>query len=248
MSEIDLSAPEIQEAIATAAAEQAAALTDEAVQGLKGKNTELLSELKRTKGKLKTLPEDFDPDEWTALREAQAHAEEEKAKEAGRWDELRMQLTEKHNAQLADREKRESDLLRELQNTLIGTATLDAITKHRGNPQLLRPHVESQIKMVEEEGRFVTRVIDLQTKTERLADDGKPLTVAQLVEEMRHDETYAPLFEGSRAAGSGAGGSGGASGAGGTVNPWSEKHFNMTEQGRIMKENPELAARLKSVA
>ena len=36
--------------------------------------------------------------------------------------------------------------------------------------------------------------------------------------------------------------------AGGIKNPWSKEHFNLTEQGRILRENPELAAQLKSLA
>lgn len=39
-------------------------------------------------------------------------------------------------------------------------------------------------------------------------------------------------------------------GGGGGVdrNPWSKEHFNLTEQGRIMRENPQLAAQLKREA
>ena len=31
-------------------------------------------------------------------------------------------------------------------------------------------------------------------------------------------------------------------------NPWSKEHFNLTEQGRILKEDPELAEKLKAAA
>lgn len=31
-------------------------------------------------------------------------------------------------------------------------------------------------------------------------------------------------------------------------NPWSKEHYNLTEQGRILRENPELAAHYKSLA
>jgi septal ring factor EnvC (AmiA/AmiB activator) len=31
-----------------------------------------------------------------------------------------------------------------------------------------------------------------------------------------------------------------------TKNPWSKEHFNLTEQGRILRENPELAAQLQA--
>jgi len=33
-----------------------------------------------------------------------------------------------------------------------------------------------------------------------------------------------------------------------TKNPWSKEHFNLTEQGRIYRENPELAKQLKASA
>jgi TolA-binding protein len=34
----------------------------------------------------------------------------------------------------------------------------------------------------------------------------------------------------------------------GTKNPWSKEHFNLTEQGRILRENPELAKQLMTAA
>lgn len=37
---------------------------------------------------------------------------------------------------------------------------------------------------------------------------------------------------------------GGGGGGGGSSNPWSEKHWNLTEQGKIAQENPALAKRL----
>ena len=33
---------------------------------------------------------------------------------------------------------------------------------------------------------------------------------------------------------------------GGIKNPWSKEHFNLTEQGRLLRENPELAEQLKA--
>lgn len=34
----------------------------------------------------------------------------------------------------------------------------------------------------------------------------------------------------------------------GGKNPWSKEHFNLTEQGKLLRENPELAAQLKAAA
>jgi chromosome segregation ATPase len=42
--------------------------------------------------------------------------------------------------------------------------------------------------------------------------------------------------------------SGDKGGGGGQKNPWSREHFNLTEQGRIMRENPELAKQLMAAA
>ena len=49
---------------------------------------------------------------------------------------------------------------------------------------------------------------------------------------------------------SGTGGSlgNGSKGSQGEKNPWSKEHFNLTEQGRILRENPEKAAQLKAAA
>ena len=35
---------------------------------------------------------------------------------------------------------------------------------------------------------------------------------------------------------------------GGIKNPWSKEHFNLTEQGRILRENPDLAKQLQAQA
>lgn len=48
--------------------------------------------------------------------------------------------------------------------------------------------------------------------------------------------------------GGGAGSSGGGGGGGGMKNPWAKDSFNLTEQGKILKEKPELAKRLKAEA
>lgn len=44
------------------------------------------------------------------------------------------------------------------------------------------------------------------------------------------------------------GGAGGSGGGGGGANPWTDKDWNMTEQGRIYKENPTRAAQLAKSA
>lgn len=75
--------------------------------------------------------------------------------------------------------------------------------------------------------------LDVQIKTLQEAEDSKFLF-----------NTGGTTFKG---AGPGEG-SGGSGGAGGTKNPWAKEHFNLTEQGKLLRDNPELAAQLKNSA
>ena len=55
---------------AQALEERVAALVAEQTEGLRRKNSELLGEVKKLKGRSKDLPEDFDPEQWKALKDA----------------------------------------------------------------------------------------------------------------------------------------------------------------------------------
>lgn len=71
---------------------------------------------------------------------------------------------------------------------------------------------------------------------------GKKMSVRELVESLR--ETQKALFLPTV----GGGARGGNAPRNGIKNPWSKEAFNITEQGRIMKENPDLAAQMKAAA
>lgn len=77
---------------------------------------------------------------------------------------------------------------------------------------------------------------------ERYGKTGERLAMGEWLDELIQSAPH--LFEASQ----GTGASGGKGGGTGTVNPWKKEHWNMTKQGAIMKENPQLAARLKAEA
>ena len=67
----------------------------------------------------------------------------------------------------------------------------------------------------------------------------------ELLEEMKQDERYAHEFAGGNLGG----GSNTVKFDGKSIeNPWKPGHINLTAQGRIVKENPALAERLKAEA
>ena len=83
-------------------------------------------------------------------------------------------------------------------------------------------------------------------QTPRLGKDGtSPMTLAEWVDALVSDAPH--LFEAN--AGSGAAGSGGgAAGNRSVKNPFRKESFNLTEQMKIQKSDPQLAARLKAAA
>lgn len=136
-------------------------------------------------------------------------ADEDKLKTAGEWDKLRAQMNEKHEAALKAKDTiiaaREADLKvmkGTLESHLIeGTATA-AIAEHKGIPTLLLPHVQKHVRVLEENGKYVTQVIDSKGEP-RVNSKGEPLSVKEFVEEMRGNEVFGRAFEGNGQSGSG---------------------------------------------
>lgn len=76
------------------------------------------------------------------------------------------------------------------------------------------------------------------------------MSVGELIEEFKGNPTYSPAFV-KRSTGGGASGatSSGVSAGNGQANPWQRgPHYNVTEQMRIKKTNPDLAVQLQAQA
>ena len=253
MSEVDLQAPEIQEAIKAAkdaAIEEAnqsfeSKLAEE-TEGLKSKNQQLLGEVKKFKAKASSVPDDFDPDAWKTMQEEAAKAREEAAKAEGKWDEYKAELVATHQQELESLANERSALKTQLEDVLVNNSIMTAIAHAKGNADLLMPHVRGHVKLVEEDGKQIARVIDAQGNPRIHGAKGDYMTIEQLLEEFKETSTFAPCFEGSRATGSGANGSNGAGGA--ANNPFHKDSLNLTEQARLKREDPDKAARLQAAA
>lgn len=90
---------------------------------------------------------------------------------------------------------------------------------------------------------YVLRLLDLSEI--EVGEDGTPDAgaIKQAVEQLLRDLPELKGSTGSVGTGTNPGGQ-----DPDIKNPWSKEHFNLTEQGRIMRENPALAARLKAEA
>ena len=97
----------------------------------------------------------------------------------------------------------EIDKLRgDLFQTKVSDVGARSITAEKGSVALLLPHVEKRCKVVEDEGKYVVRVIDSQGD---FRSDGKGgwMTVADLVKEMKADEQFSQAFDSDTPSGSG---------------------------------------------
>lgn len=182
------------------------------VTGLK---TALSQERASARAHLKTLDRFKDIEDPDAAREAiKKMAEfkdfklEDKVEAAvkARQDELVRQ----HNTAMLSQANEVKTLMSSLEETLVISAATAAIAGEKGSVPLLLPHVKSSVKMRKtEQGKFVAEVVD-HTGNPRVGDaSGNPMTIAQLVSEMKSSDVYSRAFEPSGASGSGASNGGG---------------------------------------
>jgi hypothetical protein len=154
---------------------------------------------------------DWDPEK--KLAEAKKQFEQQLA---DKYEGAQKQLLAKHTEEIKARDSMLSSTQAQLQAQLIASAGVSAINAAGGSVDLLLPIVERTTRMkLGEDGRYYAEVVDM-TGTPRLSTKSgstSPMSVAELVEELRGDEKFARAFDGTGAKGSGSSRS---SSAGGT--------------------------------
>lgn len=139
---------------------------------------------------------------------------------AGEWDKLKQQMNDKHLQEikkwegLTDAEKQNNAKLRaKLERYLVDAKATAAIAAAEGEPELLLPIVKKFMKVAEDPdtGEFSTSIVDDKGDA-RVNGKGDPLTVDELLAEMKSSEKLGRAFKAS-------GSSGGGSAPGGGSNP-----------------------------
>lgn len=142
------------------------------------------------------------PDEISELVKAQEEAEKAKLEQKGEWEKLKAQLLENHKKELTARDEAVQKMRTTLESFLVDAAATEAIATAKGIPQLLLPHVKSAVKVVEEDGKYLVRVVG-KDGTPRMNAKGEFLGIKDLVSEMRESEVFSRAFEGTGTTGSG---------------------------------------------
>lgn len=131
-------------------------------------------------------------------------------------------------------------------------ATLQAtITTHEGTIETLKTTYESKLKELTINTAIQSKLTDtkyadlLSGKFDRaklsVTEDGTVLGIDDQLASIKetYKDLFTPVVKGKEPNNQGGSPSGG-------KNPWSKEHFNLTEQGKMLKENPELAAQYKA--
>jgi hypothetical protein len=201
------------------------------IEALRRKNTELLDEKKKLAKKVPELPDGVDVQELLAFKQ---RAEQAELEQQGNYSEARQKLEQQY---------------REREGTL--QQRLEALEAENRELKLIGPAVAALADTVHDPDE----VIRLRLKPEQIErePDGTVVVVDGYQRTPINDwaKTSLPQYrlKAPKPQGTGApvGRSSGELPAG-TKNPFARESFNLTEQARIYKTDPELYARLKAAA
>ena len=202
-------------------------------------NITLTNQLKKFEG--------IDPDAVRQLADDKRKLEEAAQIKAGEVDKViearlkaaRADWDKQHGVVVAERDV----LTGRLTAIQIDQAVVTEATKRGLRPTAI-PDITSRARQTFKLVNGVPQAFDSDGQTARMGKDG-PMTLAEWVDALVSDAPH--LFEAN--AGSGAAGSGGgAAGNRSVKNPFRKESFNLTEQMKIQKSDPQLAARLKAAA
>ena len=204
-------------------------------------NITLTNQLKKFEG--------IDPDAVHQLAEDKRKLEEAQQLKAGEVDKViearlkaaRAEWDKTHGVVVAERDA----LTGRLTAIQIDQAVVNEATKRGLRPTAITD-ITSRARQTFKLVNGVPQSFEADGQTARMGKDGvSPMTLAEWVDALVSDAPH--LFEanaGSGAAGSGSGGAGNRS----VKNPFRKESFNLTEQMKLQKADPALAARLKASA
>jgi hypothetical protein len=202
------------------------------LEEFRANNITLTNQLKRFEG--------IDPDAVRKLAAEKERLEEEQRLKDGKFDEV---LTAKLKTALGPVIAERDALHGRLSAIQIDQAVVNEATKRGLRPTAI-PDITARARMTFKLVDGVPQAFDGDTT--RAGKDGvSPMTLAEWVDGLVGGAPH--LFEanaGGGAVGSGSGGAANRSGA----NPFRKESWDVTEQMRIMRTDPQLAARLRAVA
>lgn len=173
------------------------------------------------------------PDEIKELREKQEKQRQKELEKKGEWEKLKSQLQQDYESKLSEKDQEVQRVYTLMEKNFVGREVEGAISKHDGISTLLRPHVESAVKLIEEDGEFVARVVD-KDGSPKFNSQGDYMSVEEFVGSLKEDEDFGLAFRGRGQSG---GGTKSSAGAGNAPAPKKSRgNMSMDEKGAYIKQ------------
>jgi hypothetical protein len=150
--------------------DEVATLVTEQNAALETNRNQLLAEAKAAKKALEAY-KGVDPAKYRELEAAAAEAEQKRAEASGDWKTREQQLLAKHQQEVEARETKIQTLSGALERRLVDAEATSAIAEAKGSPKVLLPHIKAHVRVIEEDGEHVVRVVDAKGNP-RIGDAG----------------------------------------------------------------------------
>jgi len=118
-------------------------------------------------------------------------------------EKVRKEIAAGFTGQLSAKDAELATMTASLEHHLIVSEATRAITEAKGVPELLMPAIARQVKVQKVGARFVVTVVDEDGDARISATSGHPMTIADVVKELKTSPTYGRAFESEVASGGG---------------------------------------------
>ncbi|WP_461533433.1 hypothetical protein [Sinomicrobium sp.] len=145
----------------------------------------------------------FSPEELKELKEKEFQRQQKEMERKGDFNKLKETLAREFSEKEKQYQSRIEQLQSSMEKTLVQREVVSAIAKHEGIETLLQPHVERNVKLMEnDDGTMVARVVD-PDGSPRFNSRGDYMTVDEYVASLREHDDFGVAFRGRQQSGSG---------------------------------------------
>lgn len=118
-------------------------------------------------------------------------------------EKVRGEMTAANKAALDAANAKTTALQNQLYTHLVDSEAVAAIAEAKGTVELLMPFLKNQVKVTDQDGKFIVSVIDAAGEQRYSGVTGSPMTIKELVAEMKANTKYGKLFDSEAAGGTG---------------------------------------------
>jgi hypothetical protein len=119
-------------------------------------------------------------------------------------EKVRQEMKAAMDKAIAEERKVQEALRGTVHRYLVTSGASEALAAEGAIVELAMPFVERQVKVIEQDGEFKAVVVDKDGDPRISGGTGQPMTIRELVREMKSMEMYKPLFKSEAKSGGGA--------------------------------------------